>query len=418
MCVCACVCVCLCVCVCVCACVRVCVYVCVCVCVRARTRVYVWCVCVCACVRACMRACVFSKSSVDLSIALQRRPWRHLFRYESTPCIIYKSFLPIPLNWNRTRIVQVCPLESACCEETVTSCLEVTQLTDVCLLLPCPQSGEVAANPAPQAQHSHSQRVSVIDVTASPYVSSAKVKVNGSATPFEEGVTSFGTSSSDSSSLNSSFSSHTPSSTSYLPPAPPPSAVGGAPIDLRRPPATNGQQGRATGPGTASALYWEQRQRAAEPERWSDTDSQLSAGAEDHRLGPLTQNGDVRHGAGAGSGAGAGDAESDDTDSVGGGTPLGGSPARTRAAGMQRVPSVESGKDTARLQTQQRTEPSKQQRTESSKQQRTESTKHSSVQNQPNTAAYRINQTQQRTESTKHSSVQNQPNSSVQNQAN
>ena len=198
------------------------------------------------------------------------------------------------------------------------------------------------------------KNVSTINVSpTTPYsLSSSKVKVNGTASPFEEGVTSFGTASSDSSSLSSSFSSSSHYGTALALPAT--SGLSAQPvlhttIDLRRTiAAANGHAAAAaaaalsSGSPGAAALFLEAR--GGESERSSDTDSVTTVDTErrpllGHGQGQdqgqgqgVTQNGDLRPLAGEG--------ESDDTDSFG--TPSG-SPAKGRL--LQRVSSVESGEE-------------------------------------------------------------------------
>nr|KAG5701798.1 hypothetical protein BaRGS_000788 [Batillaria attramentaria] len=159
-----------------------------------------------------------------------------------------------------------------------------------------------------------------------------KSKVNGAAsTPFEEGVTSFGTASSDSSSLGSSFSSQGNNSATVLHGGV--TSLAAQPtfnttIDLRRNPAA--ANGHATGGGMDGAVG------LAESERSSDTDSLSTADTERRPLlgagagGGGQQNGEVR--------VNSVDGESDESDSFG--TPSG-SPAKARL--IQRVSSVESG---------------------------------------------------------------------------
>ncbi|KAK7097654.1 hypothetical protein V1264_004600 [Littorina saxatilis] len=193
------------------------------------------------------------------------------------------------------------------------------------------------------------KNISTINVTATSPFPARQVKVNGADSPFEEGVTSFGTASSDSSSL-SSFSSQPLPATAGLSSQP----VLNSTIDLRRTiAAANGQVAMVTtgrngsGPGSSSSsssppsIFLDTR---GESERSSDTDSVSTLDNTERRplLGPsngssggsggagVTQNGDVRHS--------GGDAESDDTDSFG--TPSG-SPAKARL--IQRVSSIESG---------------------------------------------------------------------------
>ena len=200
------------------------------------------------------------------------------------------------------------------------------------------------------------KNVSTISVSpTTPYsLGSSKVKVNGTASPFEEGVTSFGTASSDSSSLSSSFSSSSHYGTALALPAT--SGLSAQPvlhttIDLRRTiAAANGHAAAAaaaalsSGSPGAAALFLEAR--GGESERSSDTDSVTTVDTErrpllghgqgqDQAQGQghgVTQNGDLRPLAGEG--------ESDDTDSFG--TPSG-SPAKGRL--LQRVSSVESGEE-------------------------------------------------------------------------
>ena len=200
------------------------------------------------------------------------------------------------------------------------------------------------------------KNVSTINVSpTTPYsLGSSKVKVNGTASPFEEGVTSFGTASSDSSSLSSSFSSSSHYGTALALPAT--SGLSAQPvlhttIDLRRTiAAANGHAAAAaaaalsSGSPGAAALFLEAR--GGESERSSDTDSVTTVDTErrpllGHGQGQdqgqgqgrgVTQNGDLRPLAVEG--------ESDDTDSFG--TPSG-SPAKGRL--LQRVSSVESGEE-------------------------------------------------------------------------